>query len=517
LDLALFLLLSTALLVLGTLVAIGPRALDIGLNTIRDVGVISARFLGRLHTNLSFLEWDEGNRHNIWIISSAMALASFALTPFLFPRRPVIRVAVAFGLFIGVALAATHAPWAAAYGNRYPLGALIVFYSPVIALAVWHLLESLVGRIQIASNASTVITRGQRLLGCVPAVLAVALFVSPNHLEQQEMLTRRLVCLDTATGKRVWHTDVFTTLPEAKSPLNSHATPTPSVAEDRIVVAFGVGIATVGLDGQLLWSKTFPNWFGNSIYGAGSSPVADKEAVFVTSDREYEAPHPSHVTAYSLRTGRELWSQTPEFAHDGYATPVVYHDGYQELLLTHTSRTLVAYDVADGTVAWRLPTPVPQPVPSVVAEEGKLYVTGGKGDDGYTAAYQLRQHAAPEQLWISRRNPGDIPSPVVYKGRLYTISSTGIMVSYDAESGQIIWRRRIGSGLGSFYASLVAADDKVYAASSNGATFVIAADDRFRLLSESSVPEEVFASPAFAAHCLMLRTVSALYCIGRRE
>jgi outer membrane protein assembly factor BamB len=91
------------------------------------------------------------------------------------------------------------------------------------------------------------------------------------------------------------------------------------------------------------------------------------------------------------------------------------------------------------------------------------------------------------------------------------------MVCYDAASGKVIWRKRVGSGLGVFYASLVAADDKVYAVRSNGTTYVIAVEDQFRLISESSLPEEIFASPAFAADCLFLRTVSALYCIGNKD
>lgn len=65
-----------------------------------------------------------------------------------------------------------------------------------------------------------------------------------------------------------------------------------------------------------------------------------------------------------------------------------------------------------------------------------------------------------------------------------------------------------------FYASLVAADDKVYAVRSNGTTYVVAVDDEFRLLSESTLDEEVFASPAVALGSLFLRTVSALYCVG---
>jgi outer membrane protein assembly factor BamB len=513
LDLAMFVLLAIAVLAFGTLMAIGPKAVDVGLNSVRDVGVEFARLLGRHQTNLSFVEWDEGTRDNTWIISSGMALASLALIPFLFPINSVVRVVGAVALLIGVALAKVYVPWAVAYGSRYPTGVLIVVYSPVVALAAWHLLESLVRRIQAAGEVRAVTTQGSRVVSSVPALLSLALFVSPNYLHNREMLTRRLVCLDTATGMRVWERDVFTTTAERKSAPNSHATPTPSVVEDSIVVAFGPGIAAFNLNGRLLWSKMFPQWIESSIYGAGSSPVTDGEAVFVTNDREYEAQQDSRVIAYSLKTGNELWSNTPQFAHDGYSTPVIYDDGYRRLLITITSNTVVAYDTASGAMAWRLKIPVSQAIPSPIVERGRLYVTGGR----VTAAYQLRQNAAPDELWMSNQSPNDVSSPVLYKGRLFTISSIGIMVSRDAGTGKIVWRERVGSRLGVFYASLVAADDKVYASRSNGTTYVIAVEDKFRLISQSSLPEEIFASPAFAADCLFLRTVAALYCIGSKD
>jgi outer membrane protein assembly factor BamB len=389
-----------------------------------------------------------------------------------------------------------------------------VLYSPVVALAAWHVLASLVSRIHTAREVSAATTRASLLVSCVPALLSLALFVSPNYVYQREMVTRRVVCLDAASGKRLWQSDVFTTPPEAKFAGNSHATPTPSVVEDTIVASFGPGIAAFDLNGQLLWSKTFPHWIESSIYGAGSSPVTDGGAVFLTKDREYDAQQHSRVISYSLETGTELWSNTPQFAHDGYATPVVHDDGGRKLLLTLTSRNLVGYVVDSGAMAWRVKIPVSTPIPSLIAENGRLYVSGGKGGNGYTAAYQLRQNAPPDVLWTGHHSPADVSSPVLYKGRLFTISSTGIMMCYDAESGEVLWRHRVGSGLGAFYASLVAADDKVYAVRSNGTTYVIAAEDKFRLISESSLPGEIFASPAFAADCLFLRTVSSLYCIG---
>ena len=512
LDLTLCVLLGGAVVVFATLLVLGPNAVDRGLNAARDAGILFARYLGRQHTNFSFLDWDEGNRHNTWIICSAMALASLALVAFLFPARSVMRLFSAMALCAGIALAVAFVPWAAAYGIRFPTGALVVFYSPVIAIAMWHLLRFVAGRWRTDQEAELAAGMAARIAASVPVLLGLALFVSPNYLYEREMVTRRLICLDLSSGTVLWRTDVFATPPETKSALNSGATPTPTVAGNTIVAAFGPGIAAVDLDGEVLWSKMFPRWIEKSIYGAGSSPVTDGKAVYVTVDGEYEAEGQSRVIAHSARTGDELWIKAPGFAHDGYTTPIIYDDGSLKLLLTITAKTLAAYATADGAVVWRLKVPVSQPIPSPIAEHGRLYVTGGIGG-GHTAAYKLRPDAAPEELWSTPQR-ADVSSPVLYRGRLFTVSTVGVMVCYDAETGRVVWKRRVGSGPGGFYASLVAANGKIYAPRSNGTTYVIAAEDEFRLISESVLPEEMFASPAITEDCLLLRTVAALYCVG---
>jgi outer membrane protein assembly factor BamB len=514
LDLALCALVSAALVAFGILIIQGPVAIDAGLNVARDGLVVVARSLGRHETNLSFLDWDEGNRHNTWIISSAVALLSLGLTPFAFPASTVARVVGAGGLVAGIGLAIKHVPWAAAYGSRVPTGALIAMYSPVAALAAWHLLQAFRRSIAGPADGQPLAPQklGQSLAG-VPMLLSVVFFVSPNYLDQRDVITRRVVCLDARTGHELWHTDIFSTPPATRSALNSDATPTPIVVNDTIVATFGPGMAALDLRGRVLWLKMFPGWIENSIYGAGSSPATDGDAIFVTVDREYESKQQSRVVAYALRTGEEIWTDTPQSAHDGYTTPVVYDDGYRKLLLTLTSGAMVAYDAASGETLWRLQIPVYQPIPTLTVEDNRIYMTGGVGGHGGTAAFELQDEAAPEELWSSRHK-ADVASPVLYQGRLFTVSSTGTMVSYDAGSGRVLWSRRIGSGSGAFYASLVAAADKVYAVRSNGTTYVVSAADEFRIIAESPLPEEVFATPALAPECLLVRTVSALYCIG---
>jgi outer membrane protein assembly factor BamB len=346
------------------------------------------------------------------------------------------------------------------------------------------------------------------------AALSIALLVSPNYLDKRDLVTRRLISLDAVTGKRIWQRDVSSTPPEGKFGRNSHATPTPVADDGLIAAAFGPVVATFDATGRRLWSVEFPNWTENSLYGAGSSPVIDAGVVFLSMDREYNGRQPSRVSAYSMATGRELWTRTPQFAHDSYVTPVIYDEGERKLLVTVTSRQITAYETATGEVVWVLKTPVSTPIPTPVIVDDRLYVTGGRGGSAYTAAYQLGQGAPPRELWRTQQSPADVSSPVVYDGKLFTITSIGVMVCYDADTGRILWRHRVGSGLGVFYASLVAASGKVYAVRSNGTTYVIAAEDTFRLIAESPLQEEVFASPAVAAGCLLVRTASALYCIG---
>ncbi len=514
LDFSLFVFSSIIVVVFGTSMAIGPQALDVSLHIVRDIGVTVARSLGRIQTNLSFLTWGEAAPYNRWIISSAMALVSLGLIPFLSPPNSKTRAVTAVALLVGVAMSAVYVPWPESYGAKSPKGILVALYSPLVVLALWHALRYVTSQLPVGGPVKTNTSESSQLVSMWPAVLALAMFASPNYLPPgKAVVTRRLVCLDAISGRKIWETDAFTTRPEATSALNSHATPTPSIAGDTIVAAFGPGLAAFNLDGRLLWSKMFPGWIEGSVYGAGSSPVIDGQAVFVTNDREYDAQRQSQVIAYSLKDGTEIWSQSPQFAHDGYATSVTHHDGDRKLLLALTAKTVAAYVASSGKEAWRLKIPVEVPIPSLVVDSNKLYVTGAVGGGGYTAAYALRQNAAPEELWASRRSPADVSTPVLHKGRLFTITSTGIMVCYDAESGAVIWKQRVGTGLGVFYASLVAAEDKVYAVRSNGTTYVVAAEDRFRLVSESSLPEEIFASPAFGADCLFLRTANAIYCI----
>ena len=116
-------------------------------------------------------------------------------------------------------------------------------------------------------------------------------------------------------------------------------------------------------------------------------------------------------------------------------------------------------------------------------------------------------------VWKEKRALPEVPSPLSYRGRLYIVKNGGIASCYDTKTGKLLYRQRLGTG-GFFYASPVAADGKVYAASYNGVVVVFTAGDQCRVLSRNQLGESIIATPALADGKIYVRTEAHLYAFG---
>src|SRR5207302_354201 len=96
-----------------------------------------------------------------------------------------------------------------------------------------------------------------------------------------------------------------------------------------------------------------------------------------------------------------------------------------------------------------------------------------------------------------------IPSPVCWKGRLFSVSNNGTLFCRDVATGQEFWRQRLE---GRFLASLVAGDDHVYALNSDGTMFVAAATTKANEPVANDMGEPCSATPAIANGCLFVRS-----------
>lgn len=104
-----------------------------------------------------------------------------------------------------------------------------------------------------------------------------------------------------------------------------------------------------------------------------------------------------------------------------------------------------------------------------------------------------------------------MPSPLLYRDRLFFIEDGGLASCYDAATGAPKYEQeRIGIN-GRFYASPVAADGRIYIADLSGKAATLAAGDKPKVLWRGDFGERIAATPAIAGDALYVRTEKKLF------
>jgi len=78
----------------------------------------------------------------------------------------------------------------------------------------------------------------------------------------------------------------------------------------------------------------------------------------------------------------------------------------------------------------------------------------------------------------------------------------------------VLKQGRIPGALEQYWASPVAADDKVFLISQAGKLAVLKAQGQWEVLQVNNLDDEVFATPALGDNRLFVRTRTTLYCFG---
>ncbi len=132
----------------------------------------------------------------------------------------------------------------------------------------------------------------------------------------------------------------------------------------------------------------------------------------------------------------------------------------------------------------------------------KAIKLGGYGDVSYD-----------NYLWGHPEHVSHIPSPIYYNNRIYMIRSGGIISCLDAESGDLLYRERLGAP-GAYFSSLIAANGRIYSASRNGIVTVFEAGDMLNILAQNDLDDKISATPAIVDNKLYIRTAGSLYAFG---
>ena len=123
--------------------------------------------------------------------------------------------------------------------------------------------------------------------------------------------------------------------------------------------------------------------------------------------------------------------------------------------------------------------------------------------------------AYTDSTWIYDERTGDVPTPLYYDGRLYILNGARkMMICLDPATGEEIWTGDLGASA-RIWSSPTAGDGKIYCLDERGQVTVIAAGDKFKVLSQADMggaPSK--SSIAIADGRLFIRTAEKLYCIG---
>ena len=305
------------------------------------------------------------------------------------------------------------------------------------------------------------------------------------------------------------------------------ASPSPVTDGEHVWVANGNGeLRCFDFAGRQVWIRDLQADYGKFgvQFGYASSPLLHEGVLYLQNLQGMYTDDPSYVLAIEASSGKTIWKvdrptdgehETP----DSYSTATLAKVGEKHILVVSGGGYVTGHDLGTGREIWRGGGLNPNNARNYRTIASSLVVgdivlvpsrrrpfiafrTDGSGDV-----------TESKKLWSTDYGP-DVPTPTSDGERLYIIDDKGIALNLKVSDGSTIWdRTRIEPG--TYSASPLLADGKIYAISEEGTTTVLKAGDEFEILAVNRLDDYTLASPAVAGNQIFIRTAEYLYCIGQ--
>ncbi|MFT7542395.1 MAG: outer membrane protein assembly factor BamB [Gammaproteobacteria bacterium] len=294
-----------------------------------------------------------------------------------------------------------------------------------------------------------------------------------------------LVAWDKDTGKELWRTE---------RPESSHGYSSPVIYQNtegptEIVVSGSYEVAGYDINsGAKLW------WANGFSWQPKCLPVVAGDVVYVSSWM-------ASLSEFGAKPLRIEWDEALT-TYDSDASGDLTGSELEDLNL---GRTWFFFDTnSDGIMdagEWRKATARARSKNGLVAIR-----LGGRGDVTET-------HIE----WRFRRSLPNIPSPVLYNDLLYVLKEGGVLTTLNPETGEILQDGRIEDAMGTYYASPIAGDGKLYTVSADGDFAVTQLGEEWTVLNVQEFGEPIWATPAIDNGQVFVRSLEALYCFAAEE
>ncbi|MDA1052714.1 MAG: PQQ-binding-like beta-propeller repeat protein [Planctomycetota bacterium] len=330
-------------------------------------------------------------------------------------------------------------------------------------------------------------------------------------------------CVDFNTGKIVWEREAYKGVPpEQRHPKNSYANATPITDGERVYAYIGnIGMFCYDMDGNKLWERKWGVFPMRGGWGPGTSPVLHEDRIYLVNDNERE----SFMVALDKKTGKQIWRVERE-ERSNWSTPYVWETDLRTELVTIGTGKVRSYDL-EGKLLWELTGTSGLVSLMPVAKQGLLYLGAGYH---YGPLYAIRPGASGDIslesgetsnkwiVWSQPRGSSIHPCYLISGERLFVLFDAGILICYNATTGETIFpRQRLNTGGGRFYASPWAYDGKIFLLNEDGNTWVVEDGPEFKVLRKNSLEDNAWATPAIARGSLFIRTFTGLYRIQKAE
>lgn len=381
--------------------------------------------------------------------------------------------------------------------------------------------------------ASPIICRDQVII--VTAVgdqldpsLRTGLYGDIKPVDDEGSQSWEVYSLSLRTGKvrwiRVLHSGPPTMKRHTKS---SHANATPATDGRHVIVNLASeGLYCLNMSGKLCWRKDLgPLDSGyymapDAQWGYASSPIIYRGMAIVLADVQED----SFLAAFDVRSGRERW-RTQRDDVPTWGTPAVVEGPQSTEIVINGYRQTCGYDPQTGRELWSLGDGGDIPVPTPITGHGLVYLSSAHGGNrplrairpGGTGDIGAAEDAAANEdiAWTNPKDGIYLQTPLVYGPHLYACRNNGVLSCYDAQTGERLYRKRLGGG-GGFTASPVAASDRLYFTSEEGDVYVVRAGADYELLAKNQMNDICLATPAISKGILVIRTKDHVYGIKQK-
>ena len=307
------------------------------------------------------------------------------------------------------------------------------------------------------------------------------------------------------------------------------STPSPVTDGKNVWVMTGTGaLKAFDFEGNQLWARDIQTEYGRFglNWGYASSPLLYEDSLYVQVIHGMKTRDPSYLLRVDKKTGKTLWRiERPTVAnresHDSYSTPTLAKtaDGVQLVVLG--GDVVTGHDLKTGEEVWRMTGFNPTNDASYRTIASATFLDGiifAPTRERPLQAFKAGGHGditKSNLLWQFNNGP-DVPTPVVDGHDLVSINDRGIVWRLDGNTGKEIYgSQRLKPG--TYSASPVLADGKIYVTNEDGLTSVFKSGPKFEIVAENNMDEYCLSTLAISEGQLFLRTDKALYAIGKRR